>query len=79
MKLPSVGFVSDHRARSISGDRNRDYSYMMAEKTYRQSLVNQGFDVYEIQLSRDKKMLDSLDILVVAEPLEPFRERKWLC
>jgi ABC-type transport system involved in multi-copper enzyme maturation permease component len=72
MKLPSVGFVSDHRARSISGDRNRDYSYMMAEKTYRQSLVNQGFDVYEIQLSRDKKMLDSLDILVVAEPLEPF-------
>ncbi|MEY8592193.1 Gldg family protein [Butyricimonas hominis] len=76
MKLPSVGFVSDHKARSISGDRNRDYSYMMAEKSYRQALVNQGFDVYEIQLVRDRNMLDSLDVLVVAEPLEPFSEEE---
>lgn len=76
MKLPSVGFVSDHEARSISGDRNRDYSYMMAEKTYRQALVNQGFDVHEIQLVRDRNILDSLDVLVVAEPLEPFSEEE---
>lgn len=38
MKLPSVGFLSDHYARTITGDRNRDYSYMVSEKLYRSGL-----------------------------------------
>ena len=74
MKLPRVGFVSDHGARSVSGDRNRDYSYMMAEKTNRQALINQGFDIEKVYLGRNERGLDSLDVLVVAEPLEPFSE-----
>ena len=47
MKLPSVGFLSDHYARTITGDRNRDYSYMVSEKLYREALINQGFDVVD--------------------------------
>ena len=72
MKLPQVGFLSDHGARSIIGDKNRDYSYMVAEKMYRKSLLNQGFDVTDVNLKRNPGVLDSLDVLVVAEPLEPF-------
>lgn len=76
MKLPRVGFISDHGARSIVGDRNRDYSYMVAEKTYRESLLNQGFDVVDVSLQRDARELDSLDVLVVSEPLEPFSDEE---
>ena len=75
MKLPKVGFLSDHQARSMWGDKNRDYSYMVAEKKYRNALINQGFEVLDISLQNDEQTLDSLDILVVAEPLEPFTER----
>lgn len=74
MKLPRVGFVSDHGARSISSDKNRDYSYMMAEKTNRQALINQGFDIETIHLGQNARRLDSLDVLVVAEPLDVFSE-----
>ncbi|MEI3421728.1 MAG: Gldg family protein [Butyricimonas faecihominis] len=76
MKLPSVGFLSDYYARTITGDRNRDYSYMVSEKLYRAALLNQGFDVVDVKLSRNPKMLDSLDVLVVSEPREPFSEEE---
>lgn len=74
MKLPTVGFLSDHRARTITGDRNRDYSYMVSEKLFRTALINQGFDVADVKLSRDPRLLDHLDILVIAEPMEPFTD-----
>lgn len=76
MKLPRVGFLSDHGARSMIGDRNRDYSYMVAEKTYRKSLLNQGFDVADVSLKYRPGILDSLDVLVVAEPQEPFTDKE---
>lgn len=76
MKLPSVGFLSDHYARTITGDRNRDYSYMVSEKLYRSALINQGFDVVDVKLSRNSQLLDSLDVLVVSEPREPFSEEE---
>ncbi len=74
MRLLRVGFVSDHQARSVSTDKNRDYSHMMIQKTNRFALINQGFDVLEIRLERDSMEVDSLDILIVAEPLEAFTE-----
>ena len=72
MRLPKVGFVSDHKARSITGDKNRDYSFMVSAKTYRYALINQGFDVADIRLERGEHELDSVDILVISEPLESF-------
>ena len=72
MKLPKVGFLKGHGERSITRNKNRDYSYMVAEKMYRKSLLNQGFDVTDVNLKRNPGVLDSLDVLVVAEPLEPF-------
>lgn len=72
MKLPRVGFLSARGGRSVVGDGNRDYSYSVAEIHYRQAMVNQGFDVVDVDLNGGYGDLDSLDVLVVAEPLEPF-------
>ena len=72
MRLPRVGILSDRGARSSVGDRNRDYSYSVSEKTYRRAMINQGFDVLDVSLRRGCRDLDSLDILIVSEPLEPF-------
>lgn len=72
MRLPRVGFVSNRGGRSITGDKNRDYSYMVAEKEYRNAMINQGFDVEDVRLERGRAAIDSVDILVISEPLEPF-------
>ena len=37
-------------------------------------MINQGFDIEKVYLGRNERGLDSLDVLVVAEPLEPFSE-----
>ena len=76
MKLPVVGFVSDHGARSIIGDKNRDHTYMVTSKTFRNSLLNQGFDVVDVRLKQSINILDSLDILVISEPLEAFTQEE---
>ena len=52
MRLPRVGILSDRGARSSVGDRNRDYSYSVSEKTYRRAMINQGFDVLDVSLRR---------------------------
>lgn len=79
MKLPRVGFLSDYGARSITGNRNRDYSYSVSEKSNPNAMINQGFDVVDISLKRSKKELDSLDVLVIAEPLQAFTEDEINC
>ena len=53
MKLPRVGFLSDHDARSIVVSLNRDLSYMVAAKTFRNSLINQGFDPVSVPLTQE--------------------------
>lgn len=75
MKLPKVGFVAARGTRSISGVRNRDYSIMVAEKQYRHSLINQGFEVQEVYLSAQEELND-LTALVVPEPTEPFSSQE---
>lgn len=40
------------------------------------ALINQGFDVVDVKLSRNSQLLDSLDVLVVSEPREPFSEEE---
>lgn len=49
---------------------------MVSEKLYRSALINQGFDVVDVKLSRNPQLLDSLDVLVVSEPREPFSEEE---
>ncbi len=66
MDLPKVGFVKGHGERDCIRLSDRDYNMLAQQKTFRYSLINQGFDFEEIEL--DKGMPDNIDILVIAEP-----------
>ncbi|MBS7198909.1 MAG: Gldg family protein [Bacteroidales bacterium] len=70
MELPNVGIVQGHGERSYVGNKDRDYSLFANEKSFRQSLLNQGFDVETVQL--DKPVADDINILVISDM------REWL-
>ena len=69
-KVPKVAFVTGHGEREYSGDGDRDYSKFAEEKTFRYSLINQGFDIEEITL--DNPISQEIDILVVSDPRKPY-------
>ena len=65
MELPVVGFLSCNGARNINKIGDRDYSMFAYDKSFRYYLINQGFDVREIDLS--SSISDDIDILVVSD------------
>ncbi len=69
-KLPLVGFVTGHEERDINNFGSRGYLRLAKEKTFRYSLINNGFDFTACALSQpvDK----DIDILVIAEPKKSF-------
>ncbi len=70
----NVGFLVGHGERSVTGDRERDYRIFAYEKTFRNSLINQGFDAFPINLREGGTIAAHIDILVisdVAEELDP--------
>ncbi|MBO9635134.1 MAG: Gldg family protein [Chitinophagaceae bacterium] len=64
-KLPKAGFLHGHgeRDNTLEGDRN--YNRFAADKPFRYSLLNQGFDVADVTL--DKEVPDDINILVIAD------------
>ena len=73
-KPPLVGCVRGHGERNVWGHGLRGYSMFTRQHDHRYSLINQGFDVKELTL--ESPLIDSVDILLVAEPREPFSERE---
>lgn len=65
MKLPRVGFLVGHGERDINRSGDRDYNTFANDKSFRQALLNQGFDVEEISLTEE--IPADITILVVAE------------
>lgn len=65
-----VGILSGHGERAIDATGEKGLYTMAAEKTFRYSLINQGFEV--TPASCDK--LDDFDIIVIADPRENFDE-----
>lgn len=63
--LPRVGFVEGHGERDCIKEGDRDYNKFAQEKTFRYSLINQGFG-FE-QLSLDKEVPAYISILVIAD------------
>lgn len=70
---PKVGFITGHDERSIDKQGDRDYSGLTSRKDIRMSLVNQGFDVEEIDLASNTIAAD-LSIVVLADPLRPLTD-----
>ncbi len=65
MDLPEIGFVKGHGERECIKAGDRDYSIFAQERTFRYSLINQGFDYAEVNL--DNEVPATVNILVIAD------------
>ncbi|MFD0761313.1 Gldg family protein [Lutibacter aestuarii] len=71
---PKIGFLSGNVERRITKTGDKEYKDIINTPTSRRSLINQGFDVLSINLNTDAKELDSISVLVVADPIVPYSE-----
>ena len=72
MDLPKVGFVTGHGERDCIREGDRDYNKFALEKSFRYSLINQGFDFEQVSL--DAPLEGRYDILIIADARTPFGE-----
>ena len=70
MELPTVGFLTGHGERDMNLYRDRDYACFARDKRFRYALLNQGFDVQEVNLNEDIPTL--VNILVIADMANPL-------
>lgn len=70
-KLPKIAFVQGELERSIDKAGEKHYKMLTNEITFRNSLINQGFDVEAVNL-KNNDIPDDISALVIADPLEPF-------
>lgn len=72
-KLPKVAFLTGNMERSILRKSDREYMKMASSKPFRNSLLNQGFDVDTLTLETQEVPAD-VAILVIADPKQDFTE-----
>lgn len=73
-EVPLVAFISTAGTREISRPGDRDYGAFSIEKYSRSALVNQGFDVCEINLDAGETIPDSVSIIVLGDPRREMTE-----
>lgn len=69
-----VGALTGHYERSITKKGDQDYSIFATRGRLRQSMINQGFDVVEVDLSNGGSIPEEISILMIAEAREPLSE-----
>ncbi len=69
-----VGALAGHYERSVSKGGDRDYSIFATRGRFRYSMINQGFDVVELNLAEAGDVPDEIGILLVADPRTPLTE-----
>ncbi len=67
-KMPKIMFAAGDQERDITKKGDRFYKSMTVQKTFREALINQGFDVDTLSLC-DREIPDSITALVIADPL----------
>lgn len=70
--LPTVGFVRGNGERESESKQDRGYNMVAQEKTFRYSLINQGFDFTDVDLANG--IPDHVRMLVIAEPRIPYSD-----
>ncbi|TCD28517.1 ABC transporter permease [Pedobacter psychrodurus] len=70
VKVPKIAFVTGHHERSIDKTGDRNYQMMSTMRRNRKALINQGFDVVQLDLSKEN-IPDNLAALVIADPSIP--------
>lgn len=74
--LPKVGFVTGHNERSPFITNERGYNTFSQEKTFRYSLINNGFDFENVSLN--SPVPEYISILVIADPRQEFSEAEMM-
>lgn len=72
---PMVAFVTGHGERDIYKGGERDYSAFAKNRTFRHSLINQGFRVSTLDLRADTAATEiskDIDVLVIADVREAY-------
>jgi ABC-2 type transport system permease protein len=72
MELPLVGFVTGHEERGVDDFGSRGYFSLAKEKPFRYSLINNGFDFIECNLSTPVD--NKISILIISDTKTPFSE-----
>jgi ABC-2 type transport system permease protein len=70
-KLPMIAFAQGESERSIDKLGDRHFKYLTNEITFRNSLINQGFDVEKVFL-KDEDIPKDITALVIADPKVAF-------
>jgi ABC-2 type transport system permease protein len=65
MKLPQVAFIEGHGERDAVKMNDYNYGVFAQEKTFRSSLINQGFDFRQVSL--DQPIPEDITIIVLAD------------
>ncbi len=76
VKPPRVGFVTGHRERSIFASGETGYYLFSKDLTFRNALINQGFDVDTVSLSDAGPIAADIDILVLADPRSAYSDEE---
>ena len=71
-----VGFLSGHGERNIVRSGDRDYFIFANARTFRHSLLNNGFDAEEVFIGEDGRIPDHIEILMIADPRQEFSEHE---
>lgn len=66
-KMPKILFLSGNLERSVYKNGDRDYHTLASETTFRNALVNQGFDVDSVSLDA-QDLPGDVTALVIADP-----------
>lgn len=70
-KMPMIAFAQGESERSIDKMGDRHFKYLTNEVPFRNSLINQGFDVEKIFL-KDQDIPEDITALVIADPKIAF-------
>jgi len=71
VRLPKIAFLEGQYERSRNKPGDQDYSLLTSRITFRPALVNQGFDLEDIDLEKQDVPAD-ITVLVIADPRTPF-------
>ncbi|WP_289024116.1 Gldg family protein [uncultured Salegentibacter sp.] len=73
---PVIGVITNNDTRRIDLTGDKHYKDVLKTNTSRYSLINQGFDINEINLDESENIPSDLTALILADPMEEFSESK---
>ncbi len=71
-----VAFLAGHGERDIDRKGDREYYVFSQDITYREALINNGFDCYKLFLTQKGKIPENTDILVIADVKTPLAKEE---